>query len=155
STHRLLERAAETNVDRQSSVAALAARIGPGTVLIREWLGVRHRVTVLADGVLLRGARYHSLSGWRARSLAAAGPGRGSSGCEHRARGASMEPAKPLLRRCAIYTRKSSAVGQDGLRRWRDLGCVRLMEDLGRKQVVKVHRLKGSGSACSSQKEPL
>ena len=66
-----------------------------------------------------------------------------------------MEPAKPVLRRCAIYTRKSSAAGQDGLRRWRDLGCARLMEDLGWKQVVKVHRLKGSGSACSSQKEPL
>jgi hypothetical protein len=32
------------------------------TALIREWHGVSHRVTVLADGVLLRGARYRSLA---------------------------------------------------------------------------------------------
>ena len=31
-------------------------------MLIREWHGVSHRVTVLKDGVLLRGARYRSLS---------------------------------------------------------------------------------------------
>src|SRR5215472_7708084 len=48
---------------------------------------------------------------WRERSRGAAGRGRGSSDCEHRARGASMELAKPLLRRCAIYTRKSSEEG--------------------------------------------
>ena len=39
-----------------------ATRVTPGSVLIREWHGVSHRVTVLADGVLLRGARYRSLS---------------------------------------------------------------------------------------------
>jgi hypothetical protein len=39
-----------------------AARVTPGTVLIREWRGTSHRVTVLGDGVLLRGARYRSLS---------------------------------------------------------------------------------------------
>jgi hypothetical protein len=31
-------------------------------VLIREWHGVSHRVTVLEDGALYRGKRYHSLS---------------------------------------------------------------------------------------------
>jgi hypothetical protein len=31
-------------------------------VLIREWHGVSHRVTVLADGVQLRGVHYRSLS---------------------------------------------------------------------------------------------
>ena len=36
--------------------------VAPGTVLIREWHGVSHRVTVLTDGVLLRGTRYRSLS---------------------------------------------------------------------------------------------
>jgi hypothetical protein len=36
--------------------------VAPGTVLIREWHGVSYRVTVLADGVQLRGARYRSLS---------------------------------------------------------------------------------------------
>ena len=62
STRRLLERAAENNADRRSPTQAPAARVAPGTVLIREWHGVSHRVTVLADGVLLRGARYRSLS---------------------------------------------------------------------------------------------
>jgi hypothetical protein len=62
STRRLLERAAEDNVDRRPPTEAPAARITPGSVLIREWHGVSHRVTVLADGVLLRGARYRSLS---------------------------------------------------------------------------------------------
>ena len=62
STRRLLERAAEDNVDRRPPTEAPATRVTPGSVLIREWHGVSHRVTVLADGVLLRGARYRSLS---------------------------------------------------------------------------------------------
>ena len=62
STRRLLERAAEDKVDRRPPTEAPATRVTPGTVLIREWHGVSHRVTVLADGVLLRGARYRSLS---------------------------------------------------------------------------------------------
>jgi hypothetical protein len=62
STRRLLERAAEDHVDRRSPTEEAAARVTPGTVLIREWHGVSHRVTVLRDGVLLRGARYRSLS---------------------------------------------------------------------------------------------
>ncbi len=31
-------------------------------MLIREWHGVNHRVTVLADGALFRGTHYGSLS---------------------------------------------------------------------------------------------
>jgi DNA invertase Pin-like site-specific DNA recombinase len=62
STRRLLERATEDKVDRRPPTEAPAARVTPGTVLIREWHGVSHRVTVLGDGVLLRGARYRSLS---------------------------------------------------------------------------------------------
>jgi hypothetical protein len=38
------------------------ARAGAGTVLIREWRGVRHRVTVLDDEVVYCGRRYQSLS---------------------------------------------------------------------------------------------
>ena len=38
------------------------ARPGAGTVLVREWRGVRHRVTVLDDDVVYRGQRYKSLS---------------------------------------------------------------------------------------------
>jgi len=37
-------------------------RAGAGTVLIREWRGVRHRVIVLDDDVAYRGRRYKSLS---------------------------------------------------------------------------------------------
>jgi hypothetical protein len=33
-----------------------------GTVLIREWRGVKHRVTVLDHDVVYRGRRYQSLS---------------------------------------------------------------------------------------------
>jgi hypothetical protein len=31
-------------------------------VLLREWQGVTHQVTVIEDGVLYRGQRYRSLS---------------------------------------------------------------------------------------------
>ena len=62
STRRLLERAAEGNVDRRPATEAPTTRVTPGTVLIREWHGVSHRVTVLADCVMLRGTRYRSLS---------------------------------------------------------------------------------------------
>ncbi len=37
-------------------------RASAGTILIREWRGVRHRVTVLDDSVIYRGQRYKSLS---------------------------------------------------------------------------------------------
>jgi DUF2924 family protein len=38
------------------------ARASAGTVLIRQWRGVRHRVTVLGHAVVYRGQRYKSLS---------------------------------------------------------------------------------------------
>jgi hypothetical protein len=62
STRRLLERTAEDSFHRRTPSEAPATRVTPGSVLIREWHGISHRVTVLADGVLLRGARYRSLS---------------------------------------------------------------------------------------------
>jgi DUF2924 family protein len=62
STRRLLERTAEDDLHRRTPMEAPATKVTPGSVLIREWHGVSHRVTVLADGVLLRGARYRSLS---------------------------------------------------------------------------------------------
>ena len=37
-------------------------RASAGTVLIREWRGIRHRVTVLDNDVVYRGRRYKSLS---------------------------------------------------------------------------------------------
>ena len=46
-----------------------------GTELIREWRGVEHQVTVLADGFEWEGRRYKSLTRSRARSPAPAGTG--------------------------------------------------------------------------------
>jgi Protein of unknown function (DUF2924) len=40
----------------------LKRRASAGTVLIREWHGVKHRVTVLDHEVVYRGRRYKSLS---------------------------------------------------------------------------------------------
>jgi hypothetical protein len=62
STRRLLERAAQDKGSQRPPTEALTTKVTPGSVLIREWHGVSHRVTVLADGVLLRGTRYRSLS---------------------------------------------------------------------------------------------
>ena len=61
STQRILDRAcagrAETAEERTPRRRASA-----GTVLIREWRGVRHRVTVLDNDVVYRGRRFKSLS---------------------------------------------------------------------------------------------
>jgi hypothetical protein len=62
STRRLLERAAEDSRRRQASTEPPVPKVTPGSVLIREWHEVSHRVTVLADGVMLQGSRYRSLS---------------------------------------------------------------------------------------------
>jgi hypothetical protein len=62
STRSLLERAADDNSELRPRIETAATRVIPGSVLIPEWHGVGHRVTVLTDGVLLRGTRYRSLS---------------------------------------------------------------------------------------------
>ena len=61
SVQRLLDRVCEgrADVDRKRIPDK---RISAGTVLIREWGGVSHRVTVLDHGVVSRGRRYRSLS---------------------------------------------------------------------------------------------
>jgi Protein of unknown function (DUF2924) len=61
STQRVLDRVA----DGGSKVAHKGfpkRRASAGTVLIREWRGVRHRVTVLDNEVVYRDRRYKSLS---------------------------------------------------------------------------------------------
>ena len=47
---------------KEEGKAARHRVIRPGTVLIREWHGVAHQVTVGEEGVLFRGERYRSLS---------------------------------------------------------------------------------------------
>lgn len=61
STVRLLERIGEGRSSSKRRVASNRST-APGTVLIREWRGTSHRVTVLDDGALYRGRRYRSLS---------------------------------------------------------------------------------------------
>jgi len=62
STRRLLERAAQDGDARRPTASTQTAEARSGTVLIREWHGFSYRVTVLEDGVLLRGTHYRSLS---------------------------------------------------------------------------------------------
>jgi hypothetical protein len=63
STQRLLQRAAEeANGGRKISGSAKKAQPRPGTVLVREWHGSKHQVSVLKDGFLYRSKRYGSLS---------------------------------------------------------------------------------------------
>jgi len=47
---------------RRSISAKPVRKVSAGTVLIREWQGATHQVTVLDDGVVYRGKRYRSLS---------------------------------------------------------------------------------------------
>jgi hypothetical protein len=61
STLRALDRAVEAH-RTPAATSAATRRASPGTVLIREWRGVAHRVTVLDNDVLYRGRRYKSLS---------------------------------------------------------------------------------------------
>ena len=61
-TRRLLERIAEDARTRKPTKVVPLRKIGPNTILIREWGGTRHQVTVLENGAMFRGKRYRSLS---------------------------------------------------------------------------------------------
>ena len=61
-TGRLLERVAEDARVRKPSKVVPMRKVGPNTILIREWGGTRHEVTVVENGVMFRGKRYRSLS---------------------------------------------------------------------------------------------
>jgi DUF2924 family protein len=61
STSRLLARAVEETAS-DSSKKPQSRMAQPGTILIREWQGIAHRVTMLDDGVSFNGKRYRSLS---------------------------------------------------------------------------------------------
>ena len=59
---RRLKQLAKTREPNGEPRISAAAGIWPGTVLLREWQGVRHRVEVTRDGFLHAGRRYRSLS---------------------------------------------------------------------------------------------
>jgi hypothetical protein len=62
STRRLLARVAEESKGGSSLKKPQSRRAEMGTILVREWQGNAHRVTVLDDGVAFNGKRYRSLS---------------------------------------------------------------------------------------------
>jgi len=62
STRRLLERVAADVNERRRVRVAPTRKLHTGAILLREWGGVQHQVTVLENGVLFRGNRYRSLS---------------------------------------------------------------------------------------------
>jgi len=62
STRRLLARVAEETATVSSPKKPQIRMAQSGTILIREWQGNAHRVTVLGDGVSFNGKRYRSLS---------------------------------------------------------------------------------------------
>ncbi len=61
SAQRVLDRVCAQPRD-SGSTRITKTKVNAGTELIREWRGVRHRVTVLDHDVVYRGRRYQSLS---------------------------------------------------------------------------------------------
>ena len=62
STRRLLARVAEETAAGSSPKSPPVRKPDTGTILVREWQGAAHRVTMLRDGVSFNGKRYRSLS---------------------------------------------------------------------------------------------
>ena len=61
-TRRLLERVADDARARKPTKVVPTRKVGPNTILIREWGGTRHEVTVVEGGAMFRGKHYRSLS---------------------------------------------------------------------------------------------
>lgn len=49
-------------MEENTPAAPASSKLRPGTVLLREWHGEKHQVTVMEDGVLFQGRRFGSLS---------------------------------------------------------------------------------------------
>ena len=63
STQRLLQKVAqEAGADSKVPTTRNTAQPRAGTVLVREWHGTKHQVSVLKDGFVYRSKRYGSLS---------------------------------------------------------------------------------------------
>jgi hypothetical protein len=61
-TSRLFERVSQDARARRPTRVAPVRKLAPGALLIREWGGTKHQVTVLERGVMFRGKPYRSLS---------------------------------------------------------------------------------------------
>ncbi len=62
STRRLLEEFTDDRADGPAVAAAPSRIVQRGAVLVREWRGTSHKVSVLEKGFRFRGKRYRSLS---------------------------------------------------------------------------------------------
>ena len=62
STRRLLERIADDAAARRVVRVTPTRKLHTGAILLREWGGVQHQVTVLKKGLLFRDKQYRSLS---------------------------------------------------------------------------------------------
>ena len=61
-TQRLLDQMMKAYAAKPNGKIVLPRRIKPGSVLVREWKGKSHRVTVLADGFAYDGKSFANLS---------------------------------------------------------------------------------------------
>jgi hypothetical protein len=61
-TRRLLERVGGVHASKLPIPTRCGRQATAGTVLVREWHGISHRVSVLDNGVSYRGQRFQSLS---------------------------------------------------------------------------------------------
>jgi hypothetical protein len=57
-----LEGLARNGANESALAAALFRIVRPGAVLVREWRGINHQVSVLEKEFCFRGKRYRSLS---------------------------------------------------------------------------------------------
>src|ERR1035437_89061 len=62
STQRLLAEFAHDGANGSALAAAPSRIVQPGAVLVREWRGISHQVSVLEKGFCFRGRHYRSLS---------------------------------------------------------------------------------------------
>jgi hypothetical protein len=61
-TRRLLMQFAHDGANGSALAAAPSHTVKPGAMLVREWRGISHQVSVLEKGFCFRGRRYRSLS---------------------------------------------------------------------------------------------
>ena len=61
-TRRLLERVTGDDSTQRPGRGRSKTRVRPGTLLVREWHGKTHQVTVVENGVVYRDRSYRSLS---------------------------------------------------------------------------------------------
>jgi DUF2924 family protein len=118
-TCRLFQRIAADAHARRPLKLKPVRELEPGTVLIREWGGVKYKVVVREDGFSFRGQHYGSLSAVASLITGNRWSGPLFFGLKHRTKteagdGARQTPAAALrrlhpLRRCAVYTRCGAA----------------------------------------------